>query len=368
MSYCTHCGALNDSGAKFCRKCGKPLPVVKDKKEQPHQNQSESVFDKVNEFVDKNNEHLDVKLSDLYTAVFKKHSFSEAEDLFVSGTSRTQTDINSVNAEWPKPWLYSRVFIVLLLVTFMFQFGVEGFENNNMVPGLMVVGSLTVPLSVVVFFMEVNVYRNISFMKVLLFFLVGGVASLIVTLFIASFTGGDFTLAGAFLISIAEETGKMIIVYVLIKKIRNCNYILTGMLIGASVGAGFAAFESAGYAFGTLFSVDATYEQMVQLIYLRGFLAPGGHVVWAAMSGAAIMIVKQNRVLVPSMLTDARFIRIFAIPIVLHALWDWSVPTEMFGNYIWNIILIIAAWIVTIALINRGLTQVVVVKANAKAQ
>lgn len=364
--YCSNCGTYNENGASFCKHCGKQLITYNEKNNASGQKKSETIFDRVNKFVDKQEEHLDFKLSDLYIDVFKSHSFSEAENLFVSGTERTMTDLKSVKSDWPKPWLYSRVFIIMFAVTLMLQFGLNEMENANMVPGLMVIGSFTVPLSVVVFFMEVNVYRNISFMRVLLFFLVGGVASLVVTLFISSFTGGDFTLSGAFLISFAEETGKMIIVYLLIKKTRNCNYILTGMLIGASVGAGFAAFESAGYAFRVLFGIDATYESMIELIYLRGFLAPGGHVVWAAMSGAAIMIVKQNRPLRPSLLEDSRFVRIFAIPFVLHALWDWSEPNELLGSYIWPIILIIVAWIVTIALINRGLNEVVVVKTNTK--
>ena len=102
---------------------------------------------------------------------------------------------------------------------------------------------------------------------------------------------------------------------------------------------------------------------MIDVLYLRGFLAPGGHVVWAAMSGAAIMIVKRNQNLNLNMLADGRFIRIFLIPVVLHALWDWSLPNEMFGDGLWNVVLIVAAWIVTIAFINRGLKEVIVYKS-----
>lgn len=360
--YCTHCGTLNDDGAKFCKCCGRPLVAYDEYENRKNRKDDDTIFDRVNRFVDDHEEHLDFRLSDLYTAVFQSHTFSEAENLLMSGTEKTMTDLHSVPSDWPKPWLYSRVFLVMFGVTLMLQFGLSHFSNTNMVPGLMVIGSFTVPLSVVIFFMEVNVYRNISFMKILMFFLVGGVASILVTLFLSTLTGGDFSLIGAFLISLAEETGKMMIVYLLIKKMGHCNYLLTGMLVGASVGAGFAAFESAGYAFSTLFNADATYDQMINLIYLRGFLAPGGHVVWAAMSGAALMVVKQNKDLSLSMLADGRFIRIFAIPITLHALWDWSVPTEILGEYLWPVILIIAAWVVTIALINRGLTEVIIVK------
>ena len=54
------------------------------------------------------------------------------------------------------------------------------------------------------------------------------------------------------------------------------DYILDGLLIGAAVGAGFAAFETAGYILR--FGLNSGLEAMLEIIKLRGFLVPGGHV------------------------------------------------------------------------------------------
>ena len=153
--------------------------------------------------------------------------------------------------------------------------------------------------------------------------------------------------------------------------------ILTGMLIGASVGAGFAAFESAGYALQPLMQFfqysgfAAAYGQMLdeqqmhdaihQSIFLRGFLAPGGHVAWAAISGAAIVITaKIEGVCEASIFTKAKFLRLFAIPVILHGLWD-SPLTEWFNNifpFAGYVALIILVWMVVLILINMGLAEV----------
>lgn len=146
--------------------------------------------------------------------------------------------------------------------------------------------------------------------------------SLVATLFLFSivdFGGLDFI--GACMVGIIEEMGKVIIVYFFIKRLPNCNFILNGLLIGASVGAGFAAFESSGYAFNILAS-GYGLDMMMDNICLRGFLSPGGHVAWAAISGAAIMLDKGNKKLSFDVFSHERFWKIFLIPVVLHAIWD----------------------------------------------
>jgi RsiW-degrading membrane proteinase PrsW (M82 family) len=49
------------------------------------------------------------------------------------------------------------------------------------------------------------------------------------------------------------------------------------MILGAAVGFGFAAFESAGYALVALFTVDGrSIVQLVRTELIRGLLAPVG--------------------------------------------------------------------------------------------
>jgi RsiW-degrading membrane proteinase PrsW (M82 family) len=71
-----------------------------------------------------------------------------------------------------------------------------------------------------------------------------------------------------------------------------------GMILGAAVGFGFAAFESAGYAFTALFTVDGlSLMQVVQTEVLRGLLAPVGHGLWTAILGGVLFSASPRDVL-----------------------------------------------------------------------
>lgn len=45
--------------------------------------------------------------------------------------------------------------------------------NSNAIPGVIMIGAFTVPFSALVFFFEMNTYRNISFYEVLKVFFLG---------------------------------------------------------------------------------------------------------------------------------------------------------------------------------------------------
>ena len=63
-----------------------------------------------------------------------------------------------------------------------------------------------------------------------------------------------------------------------------------GMVLGAVVGAGFAAFESAGYALQTLLDNlnDQTVLAILEIEAFRAVLAPFGHITWTALIGGAL--------------------------------------------------------------------------------
>lgn len=226
-------------------------------------------------------------------------------------------------------------------------------------------------------FMEVNAYKNISVYDVMKFFLIGGCASLVVTLFLFNLDIVDTDLSstwGAMMVGIIEEVGKLVIVYILIKQLSSCNYILSALLAGACVGAGFAAFESAGYAMRPMLQIanmagaygmeipgDYLMEAATSSIYLRGILAPGGHVAWAAITGAALVIAKSAGPLTSDVFSNGRFWKIFAIPVVLHGLWD----APLLDGYLKYTALVVMVWIVVLILLNMGLDEVKKLKKSA---
>jgi len=325
-------------------------------------NGTEATGKAINQFTEKINTlaggegAVNLRVRDLFSNVFKKHSAQESEEIFICGTEKTTPTEESIMTEWPRPWLYTRVGLYMFLAFYMLVMCFSMFQNINVLPGIMIIGSMVVPFAVLIFFFEVNAPRNISIFSATKIFCVGGCASLLATLIlfeVVPVRNMDFV--GAILVGIIEEVGKLIIIMLYIKRRENCNYLLNGLLIGAAVGAGFAAFESAGYAFNYL--VNGNFDQMMHVIYMRGFLAPGGHVTWAAMSGFAIMLVKRKSTFEWEMLKDKKFWSIFTIPIIMHAVWD--MPFD-FGGEIpgKQISLIVIAWIFILVFIHNGLNEI----------
>jgi RsiW-degrading membrane proteinase PrsW (M82 family) len=173
---------------------------------------------------------------------------------------------------------------------------------------------------------------------------------------------------------VVEEVAKLLTVVILARSIRH-KYILNGILFGATVGAGFAAFETAGYAFDTFYpaflqaliqagstsdaamtaAMHSGVVQMLQLLALRGIEAPLGHVAWTAISAGAFWRVKQDKPLSPSMLVNMNFLKAFAIPVVMHAVWDAPIQLPFSGN---QIITGLITWYVVFGLVQQGLRQV----------
>lgn len=406
MKYCSNCGALIEVGAVFCGNCGQRVqpPAYNPGASGSGSSSSSSwssgasgssggsgsngnantganadsgggLVGSINDYIGNTNK---VKLNwkYLFEGVFKKHTTEEAEDIFICGTSRTTPPLSEVVDTWPKPWLYSRVFLCFVITFILLNICSSFFNNPNAYPGLIIVGAFAVPFTTLVMFLELNAFRNISLYDVLKLFMIGGCASLVVTLFLFDLELVSTDLSstwGALMVGTIEEVGKLIIVYLLLKKIPSCNYILSALLAGACVGAGFAAFESAGYAmqpmlvianqagaYGVDIPVSAMMDMVTSSIYLRGILAPGGHVAWAAISGAALIIAKGNAPLTSSVFSSFRFWKIFAIPVVLHALWD----APLMEGYIKLTGLILLVWIVVLIFINMGLDEVKKLKTS----
>lgn len=354
MSYCQNCGNYLSEEDRFCGKCG--TKVGADSNNTSKSVNGESILGSLNDYMG-NTKPVTLNWKDLFSEVFKKHTTAEAEDIFICGTQQTTPLLSEVSSTWPKPWLYSRIFGVLTVTFILLKICWDIFGNTNAIPGIIVIGSFTVPLTTLILFLEVNAFRNISFYHILSIFLVGGGASLVTTLFLFTFLDpGQLDFIGACIVGVVEEVGKLIIVYYFVKHIRGCNFILNGLLVGAAVGAGFAAFESAGYAFTFLWQ-SADDSVMMNVIYLRAFLSPGGHVAWAAVTGAALVLVKGNKPLTSSVFSDTRFWKIFLIPVVLHSIWDMpiNIGTDI---YLIPILLTIAIWVVVMIFINMGLNEV----------
>ncbi|GGL61756.1 PrsW family glutamic-type intramembrane protease [Sporolactobacillus putidus] len=307
---------------------------------------------------------VDLKLRDLFSQVFRRHTKAESERIFIAGTSFTTPNEADISSVWPKPWLFSRVFLTFLVTYAMLWICLNDFGNPYALPGLMLIGSFAVPFSLVFFFFETNAPRNISIFDIVRMFFLGGVASIIVTLVLYTiFPVYRISITSAFVIGMVEELGKLLIVIGFVSQL-NVKYILNGLLIGAVIGAGFASFESAGYAFRAFQTMRN--ETFLNVIVMRAWTSIGTHAIWTAIAGAALVLVKQNKPVTIGLLFKARFLKLMIIPIFLHAFWDMPLP--LIGDSIIKVmVLIMISWLFILVMINSGLKQVTrhsVIKAS----
>ena len=310
-----------------------------------------------------NDESLKLNLRDMFSEVFKSHTKDEADDVFIAGTKRTTPHINEVSEEWGRPWVFSRVFLALG-ITFLALWILTNIGNANAIPGMIFIGALLVPISGLIFFFESNAFKNISIFDVMRMFFIGGVLSLISTMILYQFVTfstesqyyGIMTITDAFIVGFVEELGKATVVILFINYLKT-NKILNGLLIGAAVGAGFAVFESAGYIFRFGFNLFDGVNNITEITIQRGWTALGSHLVWAAIVGAAAVIVKETKHFEWANIIDKRFIFFFFVAVTLHGIWDTEI-TLLSSGYLKYILLIMIAWLFIFILMKAGLTQV----------
>ena len=96
---------------------------------------------------------------------------------------------------------------------------------------------------------------------------------------------------------------------------------------------------------------------MLQTLRLRGIESPLGHVAWTALSAGAFWRVKRDKPFSPAMLMDVGFLKAFAIPVSMHAIWDAPAALQLpfDGN---QIITGLITWYVVFGLVQQGLRQV----------
>lgn len=298
-------------------------------------------------------------LAALFAEVFKKHTVAEVERYFTVGTSETTPSIEDVDASWPRPWMFFRALIGSAVVYFLFVCAWEWFENANLIPGLIMTGAMAIPLATLLFFFEMNARRNVSIYQIMRLVLLGGIVSLIFSLFLFELPLDDLGWMGASVAGLIEEPGKLLALIV-VSRSAAYRYKLNGLLMGACVGAGFAAFESMGYAFRILMAGGV--GDMNSNILMRGFLSPFGHIAWTAICGAAMWRVKGASPFKFSMVKDGRFWHLFLVPVVLHMIWNADFELPFLGKYL---ILGVIAWFVVLALIQEGLKEIRAEKSAA---
>jgi RsiW-degrading membrane proteinase PrsW (M82 family) len=301
-----------------------------------------------------------VRVTDIFRDVFRRKSAQDMEDQLLTGTSRHRPHLLDFDIGWARPWLFSRFMFITIVLGIILYMTMRMFNNPLLIPGVMFIGTFAMPLSVLIFFMEMNTPRNISIFHIISAVFAGGVASLVVTLFFFRQFSFLSQLMGASSAGIIEEAAKIIIVFMIFGRNKTLKWGQNGMLLGAAIGCGFAAFESAGYAFMQLLNQQGGLPTFTDNILLRAAHAPFTHIIWTANAAAALWFVKGERRFNPAMLFNGFFIRVFVSSMLLHMIWNapfliFPIPLFMDLKYL---LLGMLGLSISMRLIQKGLKQI----------
>jgi protease PrsW len=196
-------------------------------------------------------------------------------------------------------------------------------DNVNLVPTIILLGSFLVPVTFVVYALEHYADQVVTAQRIFTAFVYGGAlgvlgASVLEAAFLRQPSG--LTYVGVGLI---EEAVKLAALWLLAWRLPRYT-MRDGMVLGATVGFGFAALESSGYAFNALFTMEGlSLQNLVETEVLRGLLTPVGHGLWTAILGGVLFrtAARTGR----PRLTGA-LVGWYLVVALLHALWDASRP------------------------------------------
>jgi len=290
----------------------------------------------------------------LFAEVFTKHSAEDLESHFAVGLPTTTPTIADIRVQL-RPWVFVRALLFFAIAFFLLWIGWNEYQNPNLIPGIIFIGSFAFPISFLIFFFECNLPRNISFFTIVKLFIWGGILGMLVTLFLSDNDFGLGQILGASVASITEEPAKLAAVLILSRS-HKYKWTLNGLCLGAAVGAGFAAFESAGYALRFLMMSNSA-DVMLDVIYLRGLLSPFGHVIWTAIVAGALWRVKEGKPFEFNMLLKEKFLRPALIAVVLHFVWNCPLPglLPFLSGYL---LLGVVGWIVVFGLLFGAIKEI----------
>jgi len=344
----------------------------------------------------------DFSISELFSQAFKPHHEEELESHWCAGAIGTIPPLGEIKDDCPKPWAFVRILGIALATYLLLLLGWSKFHNSNFIPGVLIIGCAVIPFSVLVFFFEMNIRRNVSMYMVTKLAVWGGALSLVYTLclgFAAEYFQLNLQRFGASSAGFVEEIAKLLAVMLVVNR-KRYPYILNGMLFGAAIGTGFAIYESAGYAFNALIvpvisqiiaepkaisdalqatngnlsmAVEILFNMVAPLldkgmlasITLRGLLAPFSHIIWTALAAGALWQVKENRSFTFGMFCDIRFIVMMLCSIALHFAWNSSWDFRLVTAADKYILLGVLGWMLVLWMFRTGLRQIADQKAAA---
>ena len=295
---------------------------------------------------------------------FGHHPSPEYEERLTVGTKSTTPQLSYEMSKIPRPWLFVRVLFgtllgYLLLLLLLIHYGPGAIR---LLPALIFYGCFALPCAVLTLFFEINTPRNVSVFFLIRLIFIGGALSFLITFLLFDYFPLQ-NIYGPSAAGLIEEIAKVIVIIIFSKELIHGRHpwILNGLLYGAAVGVGFAAFESAGYALSQGL-INNSFSSLNWSIIVRGMLAPFNHIPWSAIAGAAFWLAYKQRHSVVGAIFSVPFIALLCIPMALHFAWNFDFASFLnlpvgFEHFKW-IALGLIAWAVIARLVATGLHEI----------
>lgn len=331
------------------------------------------------EFYDKIRRNTDqITWRDIFSEFRKKHTKRDMEYALLAGTSLDTATESTMLQKWRKPWLFYPLLLggaILIAMIYMVVFacirvfGISHIAALNLL--FIMIPPLIMPAVLMVFFWELNIPRNISIYQMFGYFFVGGMLSIFITLLVGTVAPTGSAAFAPF----SEEPGKLVValffLFLFAQKKKNRIYGITGLTIGAAVGAGFGAFESAQYAYnvvnwsqaGGFYIWQEAFFAIAKSELIRGILSLGGHTLFCAPYTAAVALHMRGSKFDKECFWNQDFAVTFGCSFAMHFIWN----SDLGIGYIQYILVIAVLWFSTLYITRKCFRQVVAVGQGAAA-
>lgn len=299
-----------------------------------------------------------VTWKDIFSECREKHTREDLEYALLAGTSLDSATEENMLKKWRKPWVFypllkSGLFLVAMIYGLLYA-SLTFFQGVTFLEMVHVIPPLIIPMIVMVFTWELNIPRNISIYDLTAYFLVGGLLSFFALAVMFWFVRGEDAALAAFREEPAKLAASLALLYLFSRKKKV--YGLTGLVIGAAVGAGFGGFESVAYAMsaGQNGIWDAVSNEII-----RGIFALGGHTVYCAPYVAAAALEMKHSGFSGESLLSRDFLFTFACSTGAHFVWNSDLFFEL--GVIKNIVIVVLLWIELLYMARKCLEQAVAI-------
>jgi len=210
-------------------------------------------------------------------------------------------------------------FLISGLLLWLLSVAVTELTGNvNLIPTVILLGSFLVPGAAVLFYLDREHSPTVSGQRVFVAFFYGGVLGVLTASVLEAWLlqDGPLVYLG---VGLLEELAKLVALLLVAAGLKRYT-MRDGIILGAAVGFGFAAFESCGYALNALFTPHGL--SLLSVVYtevLRGILAPVGHGLWTAILGAVLFGAAAQR---GRLRVTRGVVGMYLVVSILHALWD----------------------------------------------